>query len=129
MTDRAPRRLVDRQPHGRADVLVVGVADIYQAEVTERLGRQIRQAIEASEAQAFILDLSAVRFLTSGALGLLINLRAQLAERHSGFALAAAAGEVAYVFECTRLAQVMPVYPTVEKALRDLMTPETCDCP
>lgn len=126
MPDLAPQPLVERRPRGGADVLVVGVAEIYEADVTERLGRHVRRAIEASEAGAFVLDLSAVRFLTSGALGLLINLRAQLAERGYAFALAGAAGEVAYILDCTRLGEVMPVYPTVEQALRGLGVPPGC---
>ncbi|MBE3069232.1 MAG: STAS domain-containing protein [Planctomycetes bacterium] len=126
MPDLAPRPLIERRPRGGADVLVVGVAEIYEADITERLGRHVRRAIEASDAGAFVLDLSAVRFLTSGALGLLINLRAQLAERGYAFALAGATGEVAYILDCTRLAEVMPVYATVEQALRGLGVPPGC---
>jgi len=109
------RRLVERHRLGRVEVLTVRAAEVVDAEAIQRLGREVRQA--------FVLDLSEVRFLTSAALGLIIHLRAQLMEQGRRFALAGADGEVARVLACTRLPEIVPVYPSVEAAAKDLRCP------
>jgi len=88
--------------------------------VIEALGRQLRRAIETSRGTRFVLDLSAVEFLTSAALGLVINIQAHLSGLGHGFGIGGVSGEVASVFEHTRLRDVMPVYPTVEEAVKAL---------
>jgi anti-anti-sigma factor len=105
-----------RRPHEGVAVLAVHVPEISQAEMIERLGRDLRLALDAAEASAFVLDLSEVRFLTSAALGMILNLRAHLAERDLRLALAAATGEVARTLACARLAEIMPVCATVQEA-------------
>ena len=58
-------------------------------------------------------------FLTSAALGLVINLNSHLVGRGYRLAVAGAAGEVADIFKHSRLADVMPILPTVEAALEE----------
>ena len=123
MTRPDAKPAIDLQPHGRADVLAVMETEIYAADVTERVSRAMRQAIDSSTATAFIMDLSRVTYLTSGALGMVINLRAHLADRGYVLALAGAEGEVAHIIECTHLHEIMPVFKTVADALRLLKDP------
>ena len=118
MPDATPDAMLGREQHGHVEVLTVRETEIVRAEVIERLGRGIRDAIKKSDATCFVLDLSAVRFMTSGALGLIIHLRAQLSGHDRVLVLAGAVGDVARVLECARLAEVMPVCATVEEALR-----------
>ena len=120
MRDAAPEVLLERQPHGPVEVLAIRRAEVIQAETIEQLGREIRQAVDASDAAGFVLDLARVRFMTSGALGLIIHLRAQLAERGRRLVMAGATGDVAHVLECTRLAKVIPIYTTADEAVRDI---------
>jgi len=127
-----PRRLVEHHRLGTVEVLTVRAAEVVDAETIQRLGREVRQAFAEAEATAFVLDLSEVRFLTSGALGLIIHLRAQLMEQGRRFALAGADGEVARVLACTRLSEIVPVYPSAEVAAKDLRCPPgggTRTCP
>jgi anti-anti-sigma factor len=119
MAERRPGT-VERIERGRIDVLHVRVAEAWQADVVEQLGRDLRRAVDASANAAFIMDLSAVRFMTSAVLSLLINVREHLAARGCAFAVAGATGDVAAMVEHTRLADVMPVYPTVGDALAAL---------
>lgn len=114
---------VERRRQGGIEVLTVRVAEIYQADVIHRIGQAVRQAFSSADASAFVLDLSDVTFLTSGALGMIIHLRSQLLEQGRDLAIAGAGGEVARVLACTRLAEIMPVYPTVEAAVRELGCP------
>lgn len=120
MADRRTRPLVTREPHGQVEVLSVHLAEIDQADTIEDLGRQIRRSIEASDASLFVLDLSGVRFLTSAAIGLLINLNERLAARDLTFALAGLKGDVAGMIENSRLDQLIPVYPSAKDAVDTL---------
>jgi anti-anti-sigma factor len=119
MGDRAAGPLLENYLRGGAEILVVRAAELYRADTIEQLGHELHRAMDASTANRFILDLAGVTFLTSGALGLIINTRAHLVKRGFTLALAGAAGEVARVFEHSRLAEVMPVYATVEDALKN----------
>jgi len=120
MADDGHADVVERHRQGRVEILAVRVAEIYQADVIHRIGHAVRQAFSDAEAASFVLDLSEVAFLTSGALGMIIHLRSQLVEQGRGLALAGAGGDVARVIACTRLAEIMPVYPSVEAAVREL---------
>jgi anti-anti-sigma factor len=120
MADASGETMLKRRTHGRVEVLSVRAPELYRADAIEQLGHELRRLIETASPASFVLDLGAVHFLSSAALGLLLNIRAHLEERKYPFALAAASGEVAEVLRRARLDEVMPVYPTVEEALRRL---------
>ena len=124
--DQASRRSLvsSRRERGAVEVLTVHADDVTEADLIGRLGVDLRRAIEAgaADADAFVLDLSAVRFLTSAALGMLINIHAHLADRGCRLALAGAAGNVARVLKHARLEELLPVCPTVGEAI-DILRP------
>jgi anti-anti-sigma factor len=106
--------------HGHTRVLSVEIPEVYQADAILQLSHQIRKAIEdAGPESRFILDLAAVRFLTSAAIGMMTNIHSHLKSRGYAFAVAGAAGEVATVIRTVRLGEVMPVFPTLKEALED----------
>jgi len=113
------------EPHAAGHVLIleVRVATIVAADTIQPLAQALRVACSRSRATAVVLDLSGVRFLTSGALGMLIHLRSQLAGQDRRMALAGASGDVARVLAQTRLAEIVPVYESVATAVRDLRCP------
>jgi anti-anti-sigma factor len=121
MTEPVARPVLEHYARGGAEVLVVREAELVLAETVERLGAELRLAIDASPATRFILDLSAVTYLTSGAIGLLLNVRAHLAQQGMPLALAGATGEVARVLEHARLGDLLPMYPDIEAALKALI--------
>jgi len=116
----ASRSVVESHTDHGVEVLVVLPAEVYKAETIEFLRREVRLAVEASERTGFVLDLGRVTFLTSAALGLLINLQAHLRERACRLVVAGAVGEVAGVLAQARLGAVLPVYPTVAEAVAAL---------
>jgi anti-anti-sigma factor len=120
MPDAAPKSLICRRSHGSTGVLTVRAAEVYRAETVEQLGRDIRREIEAvGPGQQFVLDLSGVTFLSSITLGLILNIHAHLKDRGYPFAVVAGAGEVAEVFARSHLGTALPVFATVEDALRE----------
>jgi anti-anti-sigma factor len=116
MAGHADKGMVERRQRGQVEVLHIRVAEAWQADTIEHLGQDLRAAIGASLNAAFVLDLSAVRFMTSAVLSLLISIRGHLQGRGYGFAVAGATGDVAKMVEHTRLPDVMPVYRTVDEA-------------
>jgi len=111
-----------RRERGAVEVLTVHADDVTEADLIGRLGVDLRRAIDVGGADAFVLDLSDVRFLTSAALGMLINIHAHLADRGCRLALAGAAGNVARVLKQARLEELLPVCPTVGEAV-DILKP------
>jgi anti-sigma B factor antagonist len=111
--------LIHAREEGAAGVFSIGVPRVSDADTIERLGHEIRRAIAASAKSFFVLDLGGVEFLTSAALGLIINIHANLIERGCSFALAAPQGEVARVLRQTRLDKILRVCPSVQEAVRD----------
>ena len=115
-----PSLVSSRRERGAVEVLTVHADDVTEADLIGRLGVDLRRAIDAGGADAFVLDLSAVRFFTSAALGMLINVHAHLADRGYRLALAGAAGNVARVLNHVRLGELLPVCATVEEAVERL---------
>jgi len=113
--------LVDRTTHGTVEVLALRAAEVYRADTIAKLGHELRRLFDGvGAATVFVLDLSDVEFLSSAALGLIINVWSHLVGRGCRFALAGAKGEVAQVLACTRLSEIMTVFPTVEEAVKKL---------
>jgi anti-anti-sigma factor len=119
MPDAAPKRLVRRRSHGSTEVLTVRAAEVYLAETVEQLGHDLRHEIEAAgPGKRFVLDLSGVTFLSSITIGLILNVHDHLEGRGYPFVVVAGAGEVADVFVRSHLGAALPVFATVEDALR-----------
>ena len=112
-----PSLVSSRRERGAVEVLTVHADDVTEADLIGCLGVDLRRAIDAGAADAFVLDLSGVRFLTSAALGMFINIHAHLADRGCRLALAGATGNVARVLKQARLEELMPVCPTVPDAV------------
>jgi anti-anti-sigma factor len=72
-----------------------------------------------------VVDLSAVVFLASGALGMLVKLSMRLHDRGGGLALAAPPPPVGKTLRTVGLEVVLPSFPTVAGALAHLAAPRT----
>jgi anti-sigma B factor antagonist len=102
---------VDRRD-GAVVVSLVGELDLYNAE-------EVRAALLdacAGEPRALVVDLEAVRFIDSTALGVLIEARSRMADR-SSFRLAAPGLETRRALEVSGLDRHFLVHDTVAEAL------------
>ena len=93
-------------------VSLAGELDLYNA-------HEVREALLAAcaeEPQRLVVDLSAVKFIDSTALGVLIEARTKLANRR-GFVLAAPGFETKRALEISGLDRHFTVHDTVDEAL------------
>jgi anti-sigma B factor antagonist len=104
---------MDVTTRGRFAVLCLsGDIDINSApRLREQLG-----ALRAAGQQAVVVDLADVTFLDSSALGALVAAHRDLTGLQGELRLAAPRPNVGKVFAITRLAEVIPLYDSVEAA-------------
>ena len=102
---------VDRR-HDAVVLTLAGELDLYNAD-------EVRGALLeacADEPQVLVVDLEAVRFIDSTALGVLIEARSRIADRN-GFRLAAPGLETRRALEVSGLDRHFIVHDTVAEAL------------
>jgi anti-sigma B factor antagonist len=97
---------------GSVVVSLAGELDLYNAHAV----REALLACCAEEPERLVVDLSAVRFIDSTALGVLIEARTQLANQ-GGFLLAAPGLETKRALEISGLDRHFAVHDTVDAAL------------
>lgn len=80
----------------------------------------MREALgEAAESRRhLIVDLSAVTFLDSTSLGVLIRTQKRIETTHKSMSLVGPTGMVAKVLRITRIDEAIPVHPNLDTALR-----------
>jgi anti-sigma B factor antagonist len=93
-------------------LLVEGEVDIATA---PRLLAVLNQAVQDA-LQSLVIDLSAVGFMDSTGLALLINAHRRVTRRSKGFAVVCPAGPLRRVFEMTDMVDTLHVCPDRESA-------------
>jgi len=93
-------------------VRVEGEIDIATA---PRLISVLNQTVQDA-LRSVVVDLSAVGFMDSTGLALLINAHRRLTRRHKGFAIVCPAGRLRRVFEITDMVDTLRVSPDWESA-------------
>lgn len=93
-------------------LLVVGELDIATApRLLSALNRAVQDALHS-----VVVDLSAVGFMDSTGLALLINAHRRLRRRRKGFAVVCPAGPLRRVFEITDMMETLHVSPDCDSA-------------
>jgi len=109
---------VDTLPEGAVIVSAEGELDAYAApELTESFAT-------VAEARQVVVDLSAVSFMDSTALGILVRTIREIGERGDSVRLVLPETSARRIFEITMLDQVLPLAATREDALVDLSRSE-----
>jgi anti-sigma B factor antagonist len=93
-------------------VFAVGEIDMVTAPT---LREALVQAVESR--RHLVVDLSAVSFLDSTGLGVLIHAQKRIAATHKSMSLAGPTGMVAKVLRITRVDEAIPVHPSLDTAL------------
>jgi len=101
------------------DVAVVNFSDasILDALQVQQIGEELYDLVETRARRKVILDFSNVRFLSSAALGVLINLRKKADGIKGKVMLCCIRPEIHRVFKLTNLDKLFEIYDSEEKAL------------
>ncbi|MBP7936122.1 MAG: STAS domain-containing protein [Phycisphaerae bacterium] len=91
--------------HSIRDVTVVNIEDasILDLAQVESLGQQLYELVDDRNCRKLILDFTKVKFLSSSALGVLVNLQRKTSEIKGTLVICALRGELMKVFEITKL--------------------------
>lgn len=82
---------------------------------------EMSQRIRCDNAQFFVLDMSAVEFMDSSAIGVLVSFLLDLEHVRGRIALACCGRNIAFLFKLTRLDAVVPLFDEVEQAVAEFM--------
>lgn len=113
-----PTIVVNGHPDTRGVTVVVRL----QGEVTEVEADRVRAVLGGvvdQNPRRVVLDLSELTFITSQGLGVLLEFRRQLSATGATLRLAAVREDIAGMLRKTRLAEIFPMYPTQELAMRE----------
>lgn len=118
MEEQQPKLKVRRQ--GKVQVVEFEDRKILEELVITQIGEQLSELIEASEEPRLVLDFRKVEHLSSAALGVLITLNKQIAERQGKLALANIQPQIYEVFKITRLNKLFTIESTADTAVQAL---------
>ena len=101
------------------DVTVVNFIEssILDASSISSIGQQLYELVDKQDRKKVVLDFEKVRFLSSMALGVLINLRKKSAAIKGSIALCSLRPELFRVFKISKLDKLFKCYENEEKAL------------
>ncbi|HAS83716.1 MAG TPA: hypothetical protein DCS43_13850 [Verrucomicrobia bacterium] len=103
--------------HGEKAVVVVSGA--LNAAVVDGFREQVHAWMKANEkVTQYVIDVSAMDFIDSAGLGVLIALLKRVTERGGDIRIAGLLAKARVVFEITRAFKIFEIYETVEEALR-----------
>ncbi|GMU82001.1 MAG: STAS domain-containing protein [Phycisphaerales bacterium] len=103
-------------------VTVVGFreAAILDVVTIQRIGKELYALVETGGKKRIVLDFGDVRFLSSQALGVLLNLRRKADKAGAKVALARIRAELARVFKLTNLDKLFEFFDDTGKAVEKL---------
>jgi anti-anti-sigma factor len=103
------------------DVIVVNFQNIsvVDSDNIEIMGRGLMDLVEKQDHRKIILDFSAVRFLSSQALGVLIQMKKSLDTVRGQMLLVGLKPDLAKVFKITNLHKVFKFFDALDKALAE----------
>ena len=101
------------------DVAIISFTDdrILDPGAIERLGASLRAHVDSDPRDKFVLDFSAVGYMSSAMLGMLINLQKKVAAKGGTIKLAAIKDSILEVFRITKLDAVFAIYRSEDAAV------------
>jgi anti-sigma B factor antagonist len=111
---------VEQAAEGTFVVAPSGELDAFTA---PELKTELVRLVESTQTRVLVVDLSAIAFLDSTALGVLLGTLKRLRERGGQLRLVRPRPDVLRIFEVTALDRVLPLYASRDEALRDAMPP------
>lgn len=112
-----PESVLILETRGRIGIAQVAIPEILHPEELDEVRLQFRQYVASTDFRGYILDLSGLSYLTSAAIGMLMNVHAHLAAEGKRFAMVARADLVMETLQHTHLEKVFPIRTKLQDAL------------
>ena len=109
---------VEITSEGTAAVVAFMATSISDAEGISAASRQIKEFIEQNHPNRIIFDFERVKFFSSLALGLLLDIRAELEKYDGEVVISAINPQLHRVFRITNLDKVFKFFPNKESAVK-----------
>lgn len=113
----APRHMLDLVQRDGITVVSLLESKIVSEEAIQELGQQLYQLVESGGHRNLLLDFREVQYLSSAALGKLIQLKKKLGPVTGKLKLCSISPDLLEVFRITRLDTVFEIYKDQETAL------------
>ena len=95
-------------------------ADLIDSEYLAVIDRELRELVQGEECPRIVIDFEEVRFLSSAAMEIIINVHNLVTQRGGTVRLANVVAEVRSVLEIVNLPDLVPTFGSREEALRSL---------
>ena len=120
MSEEPNGTLLEREDIGDVTVVRIRVPMLQGGEPTDALFRQITDIVREGGCRRLVLNLAAVEYLASPALGKLVSLGRTVREVQGRVALCRARQTVDRLLEATHLSEIIPVYADEQGAVQSL---------
>ena len=111
---------LERQDLGPVTVLRIKMAMMLGDQASDELFAKLDDAIDNSAQRKFVLDVGAIQYFASAALGKLVSLNRKARAADARLVMCNVTPSVARVLELTRLADVLISYDSEGEAVRSL---------
>jgi anti-sigma B factor antagonist len=115
-----PDGAVQRRDAGAVTILRINAAMLRGDPFSDELFAQLEDAVERSGRRKFVLDVGAVQYVASAAMGKLVGLNRKARAAAATLAVCNVTPSVARVLEVTRLRDVLLTYASEEEAVTAL---------
>ena len=107
------------QPYKDVTVVSFQNVSVLDSVNIEALGRSLMELIEKQNTRKLILEFTAVRFMSSQALGVLLQLKKAMDPVHGRIVIAGIRPELHKVFKITNLHKMFTFHDDLDKALQE----------
>jgi anti-sigma B factor antagonist len=102
----------------KSTIIEFRIAALMEQTVLESIGKRLYRLVDEEDHRLMILDFSRVEYLSSQAIGILINLHKKLSSlKNSKLVLCGINDKLAQLLKITRLDKVLTVKPTQKEAV------------
>jgi len=109
---------LERQDVGDVTVLRINVPMLWGDQASDELFEQLYSLVESSANRKFVLDVGAIQYCASAALGKLVALNRKVIAAEARLALCRVTPPVARILQVTRLADVLIAYASEREAVQ-----------
>ena len=100
-----------------ATVVNFGTSTILDTQLIDRMAKELYKLVDDFNRRKLVLDFGEVRFLSSSALGMLLNLRKKATSVKGQVVICSMRDDLRKVFKITRIDKLFDFYDSEEKAL------------